>query len=317
MLGYHKEVIKTLYIKDKITNDLTISEDSYLTFVGFLLMQKGEEFMYYVTTSLLSYLLTKIYPPNRFILHSLSNGIIDLANRQIIIMSQNDKEGEWIIDLSVINECGDKKEDNYYTSVKEKDIPIILSSNEKHYGRSISLLRFYIYVLSTLHKKKDNKQGLGFTSLNKMSLASGITKKTIISYFNKLEELELIYTYHAKNTVVFNNGNIREISSTYGRFENKEKIIQYGSEYEEKYGSEFESSFKKLSRNEMSKTKSYSQKYTYLVKCIAEGKPNPYDEQECKDIYKSMQSFNIKSNNPKSKKKDLTVFSKFKFYENN
>lgn len=308
-------MIKTLYIKDKITNDLTISDDSYLTFVGFLLMQRGDEFMYYVTPATLSYLLTKTYPPNRFILHSLNNGIIDLAKRQIIIMSQNDKDGEWIIDLSVMNECGDKKENNYYTSVKETDIPIILSSNEKHFGRSISLLHFYIYVLSTLHKKKDDKQGIGFTSLNKMSAATGITKKTIISYINKLEELKLIYTYHAKNTVVFTSGDIREIPSTYGKYENKEKIDRYGSEYEEKYGSEFTTSFKKLNRSEMSKTKSYSQKYAYMVKCIDEGKQNPYEEPECKDIYTCMQSFNDKSKDPKNKKKDLSIFSNFDFYK--
>lgn len=268
--------------------------------------------MYYVNPVMLSYLLTGSYPPTRAILHSLVKGIKELGTEQIITLSQSERVNEWIVDTSVMDESG---VNNYYTAIEETNVTTILLSNESHCGNVVSLLRFYIYLLSTVHKK-GNKVGVGFTSLTHLSDATDLNVKTVNTYLTKLEELELIYVHRSKESIKFDSGEIREISPTYGEYKNKDKIIRIGKEYENAYSLSIKEQHKKILRANGNATRSASHKYNHLVKCINEGIELSENNEYYKEIYIAMVEYNKKYEHRKERIKDLSIFSRFDFYKN-
>lgn len=266
----------------------------------------------YINSTLLSYLLTGLYPPTRRIIESLNSGVKELLDNNIVTKIKSDKINEYTINISNFNEKGTGK--NYYTVVEEVNVETILKSNKTHCGVVSSLLRFYIYLLSTVHKKGSKQEGVGFTSLKDMADITDINEKTIRSYLKKLEKLNLIYVYRPKNSIIFNSGEIREITSTYGEYKNKGKIIQVGQEHENTYGTDIENQFKKVNRASLNKTRGLSQKYNHLNLCLLDGKDIPYSYDECKKIYLAMVEYNVKYEYRPERIKDLTVFSEFDFY---
>lgn len=293
-----------------------LSSNGYLTYIGILMLLRKNENTYFVRSDSLSYLLTRTYPPIKQIMKCIDYGMVELAKKQMIVISQSDKAHEWIIDTDPMKIDNKKSPSDYYTRVDEKEIQKILTSNNQYYTRSISLINFYIYVLSTLFKKKGEYEGVGFTSLSDMSELYGINVKTILSYLNQLEELELLYVYRAKDSIQFEDGEIREISHTYGRYKDKQKIIQVGSKHEEEYGIKMKAKFKKIQKIRGDTTRAASHKYKHIIKCLEECKEIPYTYKECKEIYLLMADYNKRYSYKPERNKDLSVFKNFDFYNN-
>lgn len=293
------------------------------------MLLRRENFMYYVNTSLLSYLLTGKYPADSNLVKNIKDGIEGLGKKSTLILSQSNTNNEWIIDAkdmvkdrvdkSKESETGDseKKQKDFYVGVENTEIHKILLFSDKYYTRSISLLRFYIYILSTIHKKKDDKYtGVGFTSIQNMVDATGYNKKTISSYLRSLVELELLYIYKAKDFVLFDDGGIVEISHTYGRFKDKELIEKIGKEHEEEYGMNLKSKHVKIKKDNSDKTRGLSQMFRHAEDCLKEGKDIPYNKKKCKEIYIAMLELNEKNEaNHPDRIKDLSIFSNYDFYK--
>lgn len=284
---------------------------------------------YYVNTSLLSYLLTGKYPADNNLVKNIAEGIEGLEKKYIIkfVISQEVKN-EWLIDADLIvkdkvnksTENYIKKNDDeveYYSAVQESAINKILMLNERYYTKSISLLRFYIYLLTTIFKKKDDKnEGVGFTSIQKMVKDIGYNRKTITSYLATLSDLELIYIYKPKDFILFEDGDIIEISHTYGKYENKDKVIAAGKSHESKYGEKLKSKHKKVNKIKSDKTRGLSQKYRHIYRCFNEGKEIPYTYRQCKEIYDVMRELNKRNESEHPDRvKDLSLFIEYDFYE--
>jgi DNA-binding transcriptional regulator YhcF (GntR family) len=240
------------------------------------------------------------------LIESINKGLKELIDNNLITKLGSDKVNEYEIDITNLSK--ESKPKDYYTTIEEDNVNVILKHSNQHIGTTLSMLRFYVYLMSTVHKKGSLHEGVGFTQLSDMAEITSINEKTIRSYLQKLETMKLVYTYHATKSIVFNSGEIREISSAYGEYKNKYKIIQVGQEYESKYGSDFQTQFKKLSRKELNKTRGLSQKYNHIVMCQLEDKEIPYTYEECKLIYDAMVEYNEKYKFRPERIKDLSVF---------
>lgn len=301
---------ETLYIKDKITNNKNITNDGYVVYLALLCLIRKDQKIYYINPTLLAYELTGVYPPNRQIINSMITGISNLTNEKLIhnnmnIPDKNKKLYEWIIDISDIYERS-----GYFVNIDISDIRKIFEKKER-YRNAISLLRFYIYLLTTLHKKKDELEGVGFTSIDTMAEETDLNQKTIYSYINELESFGLIFVYRSKCSILNKDGGIKEISSTYGKLINKDKIIKIGMDYEKSYNTQ------KISRKNKNKLRSLSQKYNYLVSCIENGKKIPYSDNILNDMYLSLIELNNSyiKHSRSDRVKDLSIFSNYDFYE--
>lgn len=292
------------------------------------MLLRREIFMYYVNTSLLSYLLTGKYPADNNLIKNIKDGIEQLAMKSILIFSQSNVSNEWIVDaedmvkdrvdkLKETDMCDDNKQPtDFYVAVENADIHQILLSSPKYYTRSISLLRFYIYVLSTIHKKKDDKYtGVGFTSIQSMVDATGYNKKTISAYLKSLVELELLYIYKAKDFILFEDGDIVEISHTYGKYKDKDLVDKIGKQHEEEYGEKLKSKHIKIRKDKSNKTRGLSQMFRHAEDCARAGKEIPYKYSKLREIYHSMVELNKKNEIEHPERiKDLSIFSGYDFY---
>lgn len=299
------------------------------------MLLRREIFMYYVNTSLLTYLLTGKYPADNNLIKNIVNGVESLANKSVLLISQSDINNEWIIDAEdmVMNRVDKpieaskeidssdktKKQDKpeFYVAIDNKEIHKILTSTKIYYTRSISLLRFYVYVLSTLSKKKDSKyNGIGFASIQDMVDATGYNRKTISSYLGSLVELKLLHIYKAKDFIKFEDGDVIEISHTYGRFKDQTRIDEVGKQHEEEYGEKIKAKHQKINKAKSDKTRGLSQMFKYIEKCVDEGKEVPYGYRKCKEIYTTMCELNLKNNKEHPERfKDLSMFKKYDFYK--
>lgn len=271
---------------------------------------------YYANADYIAYLLSGVYPANNKFTSAISNGIIGLANKVMIILSQSAKTNEWILDLQIMiddNKKKDTTQDKLYTIVDEADIHKIILSNGEFFTKSISLVKFYVYVLSTIFKSGTEYKGVGFTSVDSMSSTTGYNTKTVSAYLKQLEELELIYIYRAKDRIKFDTGEIVEITHTYGRYKDKDLVNRIGKTHEEEYGAK--AKHKRINKSIGDKTRGLSQKYVHLDKCLDAGKKNPYKYKENREIYFAMVELNKKYDEEgRNRIKDLSMFKEFDFY---
>lgn len=314
--------MKILIIKDKLILDEKMKANEFMVYLGLLMLLKKNETLYYVNVKLLAYLLTKKYPSNGNLDKNILSGIEGLASSKMISyvnivddsnkkIEQNGKD-EWLLDLTKLIELNQKKENDFYTAIDEKYIYKILLYNEKYYTRSITLLKFHAYVLSTMFKTGANK-GVGFTSLKSMADDTGYSTKTISSYLDLLVELQIVYIYKSKDFIKFETGEFAEISHTYGRYSDMELVNQIGIKHEQDYGNKLKGKHKKIKKPN-NKVRSYVQKYAYFKKSILETGVIPYKDGELEEIYRFMKKLN-KQQKHKKNPYSLDVFSNFDFYQ--
>ena len=303
--------------------DGKLTSNEFMVYLGLLMLLRKNESTYYANVKFLAYLLTKKYPSDgnldRNILHGikglLSNKMVSQDNCSLTDQNNSINPEEWILDLSKVKNNNEKKDKEYYTPIDECDIHKILLSNNTYYTRSITLLRFYAYVSSTIFKTGKHK-GVGFTSLEEMSNVIGYSTKTISSYLKTLVDLEILYIYKSKDFIRFDTGEFVEISHTYGRYQDKNRIVQAGMVHEQEYGNKLKAKHQKIKKTSSNKNRGYAQKFNHLEKCIKETGEIPYTNKECKEIYSVMLKLNEQYTKDRPDRiKDLDVFSSFDFYE--
>ena len=314
---------KLLYIKNNIINNKNLSNDAYVAHVVLTMLLRQSEICYFTNVDYLSYLLSKKYPSENNLKKHLYNGIIELEKgKYISFETKGSNNREWIINLSKLIEDNkfdkDKKllPENSYTSIDKTGIRKIILLSDKYYTKSISLIRFYSYLLSTIYNKNGKKyKGVGFTSIKTMAIENDHNEKTISTYIKQLVDLELIYVFKSKDFIKFEDGGIVEISTTYGRFKDKDIINILGKQHEMEYGEKLKSKHTKINKTNGDKTRKYSQKFKFIYDCYVAEKENPYTYEENKEIFEVMYALNKKyANERKDRVKNLDVFREFDFY---
>lgn len=318
--------MKALIIKDKIIKDKSIKSNEFMVYLGLVMLLRKNETLYYTNIKLIAYLLTRKYPSEGNLDRNILSGIRGLISKGVLSdinydnnKAKQDTKEEWILNLNNLMQDNQKKDKEdvkacreFYTFVEETEVYEILNLSDKYYTRSINLLRFYIYVLSTIFKSGKHK-GVGFTSLTNMIEDTGLSSKTISSYLTLLVDNKLLYIYKSKDFIKFDTGEFIEISHTYGRFKDKNLVVEIGKTHENEYGSKLNSKHKKV-KKPTNKVRSYTQKYAYLKKTIETTGVIPYEDTALKELYKFMKKLNEKQKDIK-KPYPLDIFNNFDFYE--
>lgn len=316
-------MIKTIFIRDKWANDKTLSTNEYISYIGLAMLLRRNLIEYYVNSHYLAYLLSGLYPVDSKLTNAICNGIGGLAKKNLItIIHKNSKNDEWIINLAKLKKENEKNNDDtdngFYSTIDESDIRAILNYNKSYYTRSISLVKFYSYLLSTICKKNRSNwnKGVGFTSIGNMAKTTGHSTKTVSQYLRLLEEMKVIFIYKSKDMIKYDSGEINMITHTYGKFKDKEIIINAGREHDINYGYNTKKEIKRIKKEAGDKTRGYSQMYSIIRRRLDNGDEIPYDYSMCKEIYFAMVEFNERYEKEKPDRlKDLSVFSEYDFYE--
>lgn len=304
-----------IFIKDKLITDKNYSPNEFLISLGICMMLKKDECMYYVNIKSLTFLLTRKFINDKKLAKNLLDGINGLNKKGLIELTKAGERNEWIINTTAfINEFR-LEENEFYTAIDEEDIIKILKMRNSYYVKSIAIINFYAYLLTTISKTGD-KKGVGFLNNDDLSYNTGLHKNTVLNYLKALEELRVIYIYRPSDYILLQSGDIVEIGNTYGRYQDKDKVTAIGSEYAESYGESFKIKYKRLDKSVANKTRGYSHKFRHLKKRIEQGLDPEYTYDECKEIYWAMRDLNaryIKEGN-NERLKDLRVFKTYDFY---
>lgn len=315
-------MIKTVFIQDKWAINKTLTTNEYLSYLGLSMLLRKNLIEHYVNSHYLAYLLSGLYHVDSKLTNAICNGVDGLAEKNLItIVHKNNKNDEWIINLAQLKKENWISKDNsnkkFYSAIDEMDIHKILNYNKNYYTKSISLVKFYSYLLSTLSKTNGTNwtKGVGFTSIGEMSDTICHSTKTVSQYLKQLEEMKLIFIYRSKDMIKYSSGEINMITHTYGKYTDKEVIIKAGREHDANYGHNTKKEMKRIKKDVGDKTRGYSQMYSTIRKRLDKGENIPYDYDLCKDIYFAMVEFNKRYEKEKPDRlKKLSIFSEYDFY---
>jgi hypothetical protein len=293
--------VNKVYLLNNVIKNTNISNYCIAAYIALRMIYKKGQSKYYLNSNIVYFMLSGNICNSRKILENLKQGILDLESIELINILERDKSNSNFIINPINFDIKDVNlKDNYYVTIDYNEITTLVNSD---YSNKFKILRYFVYLITTFVKSKN----YGIQTVNNMSNSLNIDDSTIYKYNDILQKLKLIYIYNSKDIYKDKDGTILGISNTYGRYKDKNIIIKSGQDHESKYGHEYLTKISKISGN---KTRSASQRYN----AFCNGKE--YSEDKLKEIYTIIKEFNDRQSYD-DKKKDLSVFSKYEFYDVN
>ena len=143
---------------------------------------------------------------------TLSHGIRDSISRSLIkLIEANYLSGEKIGGGIYAVTISSFEPTEYYIKVEPDDLRRIMQLP----NHPAAILRQYLYILSTINLKTK----CGMWSITQLAENLDSSEKTVMRNNQQLEEMKLLYIYHAGD---------QQTTNTYGRWEDKAEIENYG-----------------------------------------------------------------------------------------
>lgn len=210
--------------------------------------------------------------------------ILDNKSNCYVIDSSNlyiDTDIHQFISISNIELC---------TIINIKDYSKNCNINSNANYTPNNLLRYFLVLASTIN----NNSKIGFTSIDLLAGYSYISKSTALRYNSLLEDMKLIYIARSDNIqrhVNDNLGNniktIKKSSNTYGRFIDKDKII----ENFKSYNMAIDIASERRSSNKLNR-RSIKIKYNHFIKKFDNGIYNGKYKGNIEELYKECIKYN-------------------------
>ena len=295
-----------VFLSKDLIDRLDLSDEELLTYISLRIMYNQKDGQYYVSPNILYFYCTHQTEVPRKMREWINQGIYELAERGLIKIIKEFGANNFILDLSKLYiENEDLKEK--FIQVEDSEIISIMNNNILD---NYKMLRYFIYLIGISFKKGDIE--VANAPMDIISYYCGMSKKSIIKYNNRLEELKLIYIYKPR-TLINVNGNISGVVNIYGRYKYKEELDKFGEENTKIYIQKYGNGVRKISN--YGDLTIMSRKYMWFRR----GKAYPIEEIEC--IYNAMLQVNAdlakKYKNKetyKKYKKDLSAFREYPFY---
>lgn len=268
---------------------------------------------YYISMNMLLYTVYEREDVSQDIRQSMYTAVNSLFNRGIVKGRRCGRQS-YIVDNALMYVDTQKQ---HFVSIEIEDIFAIMRSNNKV---RVPLVRYYIYLMSTrsskilVHDKANVSRNyiVGTQTQDYLSSLTGNSVWTIRRYNQLLEDMNVVYIYRAEDFLLSNN-RVKQLPNVYGRYNDKEYIIQYGKELQEQNRS------RNYTRPKLAQSDNKRRLYK-MYYWLCHGKE--YSESEIREIYEYVITENKKyrklaeSKQDKrylEKLKDETVFAKYPF----
>lgn len=283
-----------IFLKKSIVENKDITSEGILVYAGLVIMSENKIDKLFTSLSAIEFALKLDFTKeDRYFKDKIKRGLIDLAEKGIInIISKNsDFKPNDVLAIKLLEFNIDTEKERFIVAYAEEIYKIIGYSEKKFENEN--LLRYYLVFLGTIN----NSTKVGFTTIDNLAEKSCIGFKVVATKYNPiLEELKLIYIHRHDSCIRYDDGTIRKVNNTYGRYSDKEYIIKNASEYNtviDRYNST-------LTGNE---ARSIKQRYNSLQKKINNGYiPS---EEEISNMNNCVKRYNIKYKNTEIKELEL------------
>ena len=295
-----------------------LNEDDLMVAIGVGFAAYKIEGRYYLNMRDLYVSIYGLDKVERRKMNELKEGLLKLESLEIIENLTEFDSSVYLFDRTSLFKKNNK--DGFWVDLYMEDIHKIYSSSFKNRKR---LMQFFIQFLTRRdsHYAKSKKYKYKFIndSMSYLSKKFKITEKTICTYLNELEELEVIYVVKRKTRP--DRKQYYKYGNVYCLVRDKDLLLEFLQKLDGRYGNMPIENVEKIIKSDTRSRKKEQRlwgKYTWVTK----GKKYSYEEM--RDIYRVVLLYNDEQEtrakhakeqgkNFEMKLKDLSYFDEYDF----
>lgn len=253
----------------------------------------------YITYNSVAFELYNSLKISRRCMNHIKSALDSLAEKGIIKKLDSYSGTEFIVDMSGLHFEQNTEKGIFYTVITLEEVHRIMNIDTKK--DNFAILRYFIILISSICHDKGtydhsscydaHTDFVGFMTLDTLANWCGTTKARIIDYNSILETEKIIYTYrHKQNRKDKETGQIMSFSNHYGRYEDRQWIIQFANEYVATFNLKETETLVKAEKSNVNKR--YAAIYNLLVKDFDKYISN-FSDTDLIEIYKYIHSKNL------------------------
>lgn len=233
-------IVKKLFLNNKIIRNLKLDNYEVAVYIALRSLYDSQLDSQVVTINTIAYMLYGNKDYTKYTVNHIKNAFISLESLGLIKKIDSFSTTEFIVDMSNLHFEQNTGKGIFYTVITIEEVRRIMNIDTKK--DNFAILRYFIILISSICHDKgtyDHSTGceehtdfVGFMTLDTLADWSGTTKARIIEYNSILEAEKIIYIYrHMQHKKDQETGQIMSFSNHYGRYEDKQWIVQFANEY--------------------------------------------------------------------------------------
>lgn len=291
--------MKKLFLNNAVIKNLHLDNYDIAVYVALRSLYDTQMDSQVITYNMIAYTLYGNKNYTKYTVNHLKTACNKLESVGLIKKIDSYSTTEFIVDMSNLNFEQDAEKGIFYTVVTLDEVHRIMNINTKK--DNFAILRYFIILISSIcHDKGTYDHSdcygaytnfVGFMTLDTLSQWCGTTKARIIEYNGILESEKIIYNYrHKQNKKDKETGQIMSFSNHYGRYEDKQWIIQFANEYVATYNLKETETLVKAEKSKVNKR--YAAIYNLLAKDFDKYIGN-FSDVDLIETYKYIHSKNL------------------------
>ncbi len=232
--------MKKLFLNNKIIRNLKLDNYEIAVYVALRSLYDSQLDSQVVTFNTIAYMLYGNKNYTKYTVNHIKNAFISLKSFGLIKKIDAYSTTEFIVDMSNLHFEQNTGKGIFYTVITLEEVHRIMNIDTKK--DNFAILRYFIILISSIcHDKgiynhsagcEEHTDFVGFMTLDTLADWCGTTKARIIEYNSILETEKIIYIYrHMQHRKDQETGQIMSFSNHYGRYEDKQWIVQFANEY--------------------------------------------------------------------------------------
>jgi hypothetical protein len=294
-----KVIMKKLFLNNAVIKDINLNDYEVAVYVVLRSLYDPRKRLQYVSYNSVAFELYNNLQISRRCMNHIKSALDSLVEKGLIKRINSFSATEFIIDMGNLHFEQNTEKGIFYTVVTLDEVHRIMNIGTKK--DNFAILRYFIILISSICHDKgtyDHTVGccehtdfVGFMTLDTLADWCGTTKARIIEYNSILEAEKIIYIYrHKQNKKDKETGQIMSFSNHYGRYKDKQWIIQFANEYVAAYNLKETETLVKAEKSKINKR--YAAIYNLLVKDFDKYIGN-FSDADLIETYKYIHSRNL------------------------
>lgn len=291
--------MKKLFLNNSVIKNVNLSDYEIAVYVALRSLYDSQKVMQYITYNSVVFELYNSLKISRRYLDHIKSALNSLVEKGIIRKVDSYSSTEFIVDMSGLHFEQNTSNGVFYTAITLEEVHRIMNIDTNK--DNFAILRYFIILISSICHDKGtydhsdcyaaHTDFVGFMALDTLANWCGTTKARIIEYNSILETEKIIYIYrHKQNRKDKETGQIMSFSNHYGRYEDKDWIIQFANEYVATFNLKETETLVKAEKSKINKR--YAAIYNLLAKDFSRYIGN-FSDMELIETYKYIHGKNI------------------------
>lgn len=291
--------MKKLFLNNEVIKDLSLNDYEIAVYAALRSIYDSQKELQYITYNSVAFELYGNLQISRRYMDHIKSALNSLVKNGLIKKIDSISTTEFIVDMSGLHFEQNSEKGIFYTVITLEEVHRIMNIDTPK--DNFAILRYFAVLISSICHDKGtydhsdcygaHTDFVGFMTQDTLAEWCGTTKARIIEYNSILEAEKMIYTYrHSQNKKDKKTGQIMSFSNHYGRYEDKQWIIQFANEYVATYNLKETETLVKAEKSRVNKR--YAAIYNLLVKDFEKYIGN-FSDTELIETYKYIHGKNI------------------------